>query len=66
MTTEFTHPDSGSFMKSEIDAELARIDRVCTPEEIFVAGFKYGLSHAGLTEDGRLAFENWVLSRIDS
>lgn len=43
--------------------EEARVERRMTAREIFAAGFKLGLSKAGLTENADKAFDDWLMER---
>ena len=46
-----------------IRREEALVERRMTAREIFEAGFKLGLSKAGLTSNTDAAFDEWLLER---
>lgn len=50
----------------DIREEEARVERLMTAREIFAAGFKLGLSNAGLTEDADGACDDWLLARSEA
>lgn len=49
--------------KNLIKTAEAKVERLMTPREIFEAGFKEGLSKAGLTSDANAACDDWLLQR---
>ncbi len=50
----------------EIAAELKRVERRMTAAEIFEAGYKLGLSHAGIRSDAEYALKDWLLARAEN
>ena len=49
--------------QERVRLEEERVERLMTAREIFKAGFKRGLSKAGLTEDADGAFDDWLRAR---
>ena len=57
--------DDSPTTKDEIEAENLTVERRLTAEEIFVEGFKRGQETAGLRSNPQLAYEDFLIARIE-
>ena len=51
---------------AEIAAEEARVERVCTAQELWEAGYLCGLAQAGLRSQPGPAYRDWLLARAEA
>lgn len=56
-----TEPTEAEELAAELKAAEARVERLKTVRKVFDAGFKAGLSRAGLTSHSDAAYEQWLL-----